>query len=97
MKFRETYPGFSTAAKRVRRGRNGGSPAAAGTKPNTLFERYGNPTEDPMKAPMTSNSITDRVIYTGLYVPDHAGDGERDEDARTDAAAPVSEEDGLQL
>lgn len=50
-----------------------------------------------MKAPMTSNSITDRVIYTGLYVPEPAEDGERDEDARTDAAAPVSEEEGLQL
>ena len=97
MKFRKTYPGPLTAAPRVRRGRNGGIPAPAEVKPNTLFERYGKPTEDPMKAPMTSNSITDRVIYTGLYVPDHAEDGERDEDARTDAAAPVSEEDGLQL
>ena len=25
-----------------------------------------------MKAPRTSNSITDRVVYTGLYVPEHA-------------------------
>lgn len=73
-----------------------GSLAAGRNELNTLFERIGKPTEDPMKAPMTSNSITERVIYTGLYVPDHAEEGERDEDARTIAAPPVSDEASLQ-
>ena len=44
-----------------------------------------------MKAPLTSNSITDRVQFTGLYIPDatwHAGAevAEPDHPETTDAA-----------
>jgi hypothetical protein len=38
-----------------------------------------------MKAPLTGNSITERVQFTGLYVPEPQADGERDDE---DSAAP---------
>ena len=51
-----------------------------------------------MKAPLTGNSITDRVVYTGLYVPDatwHAGAegveiAEPDQQVAPDAEARVA-------
>ena len=49
-----------------------------------------------MKAPITSNSITDRVMFTGLYVPEHAEEAVPEEDARLLVAAPVAEPAALQ-
>ena len=43
-----------------------------------------------MKAPMTSNSITDRVVYTGLYMSETAPEAKRKEDSRTVHAPSVS-------
>jgi len=44
-----------------------------------------------MKAPLTGNSITDRVIYTGLYVPEPAARTGREEPAAV--SAPARDED----
>jgi len=45
-----------------------------------------------MKAPLTGNSITDRVVFTGLYIPDAtrhaaAADGEPAQPEASDAEA----------
>jgi hypothetical protein len=46
-----------------------------------------------MKAPLTGNSITDRVVYTGLYVPEPAHQRAHEAQAAPVAGA-AAERDG---
>jgi len=46
-----------------------------------------------MKAPLTGNSITDRVVYTGLYVPEPAHPRAHEAQAEPVAGA-AAERDG---
>ncbi len=51
-----------------------------------------------MKAPLTGNSITDRVVFTGLYVPDapRQADPEGVEPAPRDASGADPRADAQQ-
>ena len=51
-----------------------------------------------MKAPITGNSITERVQFTGMYVPEPTWHAEPDEDAaaNTDATSSHGSEDRIE-